>query len=325
MNNLQDAIVAIETYGLRDGVTIGSAGDPAQIVLSGDLPGTQGNLISHSPYIDNPVTNDQVGIYSLTYGAVSDFASPHIISGLSGQTSPQFTFTTPKSGDVVGSEQNVLLQGMAAGGNFTGSLRGMYSHVDMSGDGNSATIDVVYGLRSDVGLSSSGANYIVTDAISGYFGDPEPTNIGTLTRKYSVFAVGDVGIGGTLAAPKTKFPLAGGIQTQPAAGTAVFPLDIGALGSDITLGDDVTSTPGGAVSNFAGMVIVNNTISGQVGLFLTGGNALVLVAQTSTEYDDADTDGSSCLYLAATIVTLKNRLGSQQTYRVMMLRTRNTN
>jgi hypothetical protein len=283
--------------------------------------------VNHSPYFANPTATDQVGLYTATYGAVSDFVSPRIISGLSASTAPAFTFTTPKQGDVVGAELSVLLQGAAAGGDFQGTVRGVYAHADLVNDGNNTTVTSVFGLTADINQGGiiTGSNYNITNAVSGYFGLPAVSPGGVITNKYGVFTDGDIGIGGSFAAPKTRLGEFGGIQTQPSAGTAVFALDTAVLGSEITLADDATTNPGGAANNFAGLIIVNSTSTGEVGMFMTGGNATILVSQTAAEFDDADTDNKTCVYLVGGIITLKNRLGSAQTYRVTMLRTRNTN
>jgi len=82
---------------------------------------------------------------------------------------------------------------------FTGDVRGIYGRCNVyEAAGAAVTIPNMYAVRGDIGLSSAGGGHTVTNAYSGYFADPDATNIGTITNKWAIYAGGRVQIIGNL-------------------------------------------------------------------------------------------------------------------------------
>lgn len=81
------------------------------------------------------------------------------------------------------------------------------------------------------------------------------------------------------------------------------------------------------VSNYSGLFIVNDTVSGAVGVFLQGGGTIMLVSQTSQNYFSTTSGTASKInvYLnASNHVIVQNNRGSAITCNVLLLRTRSS-
>jgi hypothetical protein len=79
------------------------------------------------------------------------------------------------------------------------------------------------------------------------------------------------------------------------------------------------------VSNYSGLFIINDIVSGAVGVFLQGGGTIMLVSQTSQNYFSTTSGTASKInvYLNASYhVIVQNNRGSAITCNVLLLRTR---
>lgn len=113
-----------------------------------------------------------------------------------------------------------------------------------------------------------------------------------------------------------------GAVVPASTGTAQFALD-SSPSTDLSIANNATATPFGNANNFSGLFIVNNTSSGQVGVFIQGGGTMILVNQTGSEFTTTSgTASSTNVYLSGLVVTIQNKLGGTRTYNVMALRTR---
>lgn len=236
--------------GQRYDLQIGDASHEGKLILSGQVNpdlvngGTYTNLDAHVAH-PNLAGVDALGGYFLQYGTVTDYDAEQVSYGLSAATSLNLQFGATKSGALGGMEIAGNIAGASASTRLQGQLYGAYVHCDFAGTGNSAVIDEVVGIDIGIGLSSSGSGYTVTDAIGLRVGAPSATNIGTLTRSYSIFSESTVGVGGTTAAPNFKITSAGSVTLDDAA-TITF----GDTTGSISMGRNSTDTLdviGGAV------------------------------------------------------------------------------
>ena len=79
------------------------------------------------------------------------------------------------------------------------------------------------------------------------------------------------------------------------------------------------------ISNYSGLFIVNDIVSGAVGVFLQGGGTIALIGQTSQNYfsTTAGTASKINVYISSLHVIVQNKRGSAITCNVLLLRTRN--
>lgn len=115
-----------------------------------------------------------------------------------------------------------------------------------------------------------------------------------------------------------------GMRLPRSDGNATFALDTAATGFAITLANNATETPFGGTNNFAGMILINETLSfGAVGLFVTGAGLIAEVSDPSARY--ATTAGTASMinvYMSANVVTIENKTGSTITVNVCGFRNR---
>jgi hypothetical protein len=127
--------------------------------------------------------------------------------------------------------------------------------------------------------------------------------------------------GGTATSPTINNPT---LNANASHGTAVFAVDVTAE-TVLTIANDATAQPFGASNNFSGMILITNITSGVTAAFLIGGAATAVIGQSNGSSEFSITSGSASktnIYQSAAIVTIQNKMGSQQTYRVMAFRTR---
>lgn len=103
---------------------------------------------------------------------------------------------------------------------FSGDVRGVYGRANVFEAGGGKTIPAMYGVLGDIGKSSAGGGYTVTDAYSGYFATPDATNIGTITNPWALFAEGTNALRGT-----TQFTDASHLIGLVAAGRPMLQMD----------------------------------------------------------------------------------------------------
>jgi hypothetical protein len=111
------------------------------------------------------------------------------------------------------------------------------------------------------------------------------------------------------------------------AGTAAFGIDATLVGSTLSIANNGTATPFSNAANFSGMIIVQDTtINGGTGLFIVGGNTVLMVGNTpaNTMTHTATTASRVNVYSVAGVLTVENKLGSTATLRVFAIRTRTT-
>lgn len=105
-------------------------------------------------------------------------------------------------------------------------------------------------------------------------------------------------------------------------GMAKFALDLGEHAS-WSVPNNTTVQPFGNVNNFSGLIIINDDITGNVGLFLTGLGIMTLVSQVSTGFSiTPGTAGRINVYLSSLVVNVENRTGLTISIRIMSFRTR---
>src|SRR5579859_4685188 len=118
--------------------------------------------------------------------------------------------------------------------------------------------------------------------------------------------------------------LTAALKPPYSAGSAVFALDT-AGGSLLTVANGATGTPSGNLNNFSGLIMLQDlSVSGDASLWFTANGVMVLVAQSGTLFvqSAAPAAGKVGVFVAASVVSIKNAQGASINFSVTMLRIR---
>lgn len=139
--------------------------------------------------------------------------------------------------------------------------------------------------------------------------DADDVEVGHIDSTGNATISGDISISGTL-------------KSQTTAESAVFALDA-ADGPGITIANDNTIDLTGG-SDFSGLFLVTDIVSGGTGAFLQGGGSMVLLGASLAIFSTTPGTASKInIYQDGSYHNIvENKRGSSVTIRVMMLRTR---
>ena len=116
-----------------------------------------------------------------------------------------------------------------------------------------------------------------------------------------------------------------GLQLLTSTGLEQFAIDNG-FGS-MNIANNAVAYPFSNANVFSGLFIVNDqSVNGEVALFLSGGNGIKLVGQTGTHFTvSAGTASSINVYISSNAVVIENKLGVTVAVNATAIRTRVTN
>lgn len=166
------------------------------------------------------------------------------------------------------------------------------------------------------GTSGAATTYIALDATS--------VSIARSGGDTTISSGLNVGTASGAAAGEVR--ASGGASVPRSGGAALFGLDAAQLGAALALsnGGSTLSITGG--NNFAGMFMINDTISGACAMFLTGGGVVVKIADTGNNFTTTALTASKYnVYLSSLVVTVENRTAAAGSLNVFILRTRTQN
>ncbi len=149
-----------------------------------------------------------------------------------------------------------------------------------------------------------------------------PTVSGATVLSSTLGVTGAATLSSTLAVTGVT-TATGGVAVPRSSGTAVFAVDGGATGSQITIANNGTATPFGNSNNFAGLILIKETATdGHGALFFTVGHFTILLSDPASLYSNTATTASKTnVYLSGGFaVTIENKRGGSRTYSVVAVR-----
>lgn len=142
----------------------------------------------------------------------------------------------------------------------------------------------------------------------------------TLNTSGNLAATGNVsGVLGTFT---------GGVAVPRSSGTALYALDVANTGSALTLANNAVGNPFGTGSVFSGLLLISETaVDGVAALYMCGGLATVLIAESVAGYYSITSGTASrtnVYYSPGSPFTfnVENKRGGSRTYNIMALRAR---
>src|SRR3990167_5799643 len=134
------------------------------------------------------------------------------------------------------------------------------------------------------------------------------------TRPRNYYGSGTITVGGTIST------VGGSLDVDSDPDTNAYAIDAADCTKQLT---DGASANLGSGNNFYGLIMVTETqTTGESALFICGGNAVMLVSETGTQWANTDLAGAMCIYASASTYVLKNNNGGTRTFGVAMIRTR---
>lgn len=244
--------------------------------------------VINSPHFENnnttaTATTGALGLYaSAAKGIISN---NHILSSYWGATADRL-YISGEAGFVVGF--NVFQGAYAFGGNVLITMVNAYETSNSFAYFTTIASITGWNAADDIIFPKTGQSTFISS--------------GTIT--------GPIKIDGTFKLPQS-------------AGTAIFSMDT-ATETAQSVANNATITPLANSNNFSGLILITDTGStGATAVFLVGGGACVKVSETGATFSATLNNGGTLnLYLAASILTVQNKLGSDSSVRVLSFRTR---
>lgn len=199
---------------------------------------------------------------------------------------------------------------------YNGASKHFYLKQDSAGsylDSNAASVTFSGGLNVGSASGATAGQIKASASISG--------TDGTFTSGLNVGSATGAGTGAIKAS--STITATSGFLAPLSNGTAVWGIDAQATGT--TVADTATYQPFGNTNAFSGLFLVNALDSGSVGLFMQGGNTVVLISESvANTFSITQGTGSRVnVYLSTNVVTIENRRGLSIEIRTFAIRTRN--
>lgn len=173
--------------------------------------------------------------------------------------------------------------------------------------------------------SASSQIQLNTDSASLYI-DTTINTGSVFNTTANINAGAGVNVGSATGAISGEVRASSGIGSTKSSGSAIFALDSTNVGSTLTIPASTTATQFGNANNFSGLFLVNNTATGDLGLFLTGQGQTIMITQTGTIFSTAgSTSGKICVVLAGLVCSIQNNTASSVTLTITAIRVRNAN
>lgn len=229
-----------------------------------------------------------------------------------GITGPAFSYGLYNASPVTTPRVNMVQWSKSSGSQAASILGSASSQLLLLADKITLAIPLSASASYGLNLQANGAHSMTADTFGVNFGGASGDN--AITVQTHATNKGSVSVHGTFNSVRS-------------GGSARFAMDTTTEGSAISLANNATATPFGNSNNFGGLILINETSAfGSPGLFLTGGGAMVEIADPGAKYSTtAGTASMINIFFVSGGITIENKTGSTISLNVCAIRNRVVN